>query len=356
MTNEIYGELCGKIINDSYFIGTFINFNILGDLKQIQLKKNYFNGNVEGCDILGNISGDYICMTETNMTKGTLTTEIKGKIVNINCSSQIYNIIPVINDEFKKLNISCELNYDNNIFYIISNDITEEITFYNSYYKKVINSNVYISMTKDLLYFEFNIFDNNNCVYNIYIPYEGSISLSIAGMLYNTNLTPEEVKTNEIFNLVNDELNMIKKDLYKRKPINIEPKQINNNLFTPFTLYAKTNLRHFNNYFGEQLGIINNIDINNMLNNKVMFVYGNNNLNTSNGSQNYNNFVVYSDNADTQINNKIYNFEKYNKYRVKLDINNKTNEERINLIKLYSKSYNLYVLSENGNIYGIYII
>lgn len=65
--------------------------------------------------------------------------------------------------------------------------------------------------------------------------------------------------------------------------------------------------------------------------------------------------TVFKNSGHYGMYEKISNYEKYNKYLVKLETYDKTQDELHNMVKHYSLSYTLDVLQENGVIFGIYI-
>ena len=92
-------------------------------------------------------------------------------------------------------------------------------------------------------------------------------------------------------------------------------------------------------------------------------VFNNPNLNVLGKSTDYNTVIIDyvdkdSDEAKaTALNERIYNYEKYNQYIYKLDLNEIGQEYLINYLNLLRKTYKLDILTDdNNNICAVYIV
>lgn len=346
MSNSIYGELYGTYINSNHFIGTFKNIIFIGDLKDNQLMNdNIFDGNIDSSFINGNLSGSYVYLSN----KGTMSTAINGNIISIN-DINIYKFLEPINDYITNINPNMKLIYENDIYEIMDGDIKEDIKLVNNMYAKQLAENSKLIIVKNNVFYNIIIsYGKNNITWNI--PYENIVSYTVSCKLLDTKITPNILPRNELYDDINNEMTTLYNQLVKNNHVSFDTKTTYNNLFTPYTVFRYPLNSYFNNAFGERLGVVKNVNPNKETDN-LCYIFNDSNNNTHHGSNNGNNVIITNNN---NIGDKIYNYEKYNKYLLKINISNMTEKDKQNFINQYSNTYKMDILKIDGIIYGIYI-
>lgn len=119
-----------------------------------------------------------------------------------------------------------------------------------------------------------------------------------------------------------------KADTYKIK---------NNDLYNSYTMYVHPSLCYLNNSLGVQLGLIKNINPNESL----RYIAKVNDRDVTVGEDNM---------------KRIKNYEQYHPYKFKLDLSNKTEQEKEYYLQQASKNYRIEILKWNNIIEAAYVI
>ena len=349
MTDKIYGELYGSYINGSHFMGSFKSSTFVGNLNGVKLlNDNIFDGNIDNNNIIGSLSGSY----EYLYNKGTTNASINGSIVD-KTTVDMNTLLSPINEFIKSISSNVKIIHEDDKFKLNIDDTKENIILINNMYSKDLTNNNKLIIVKNNVFYNITVIGNDvSKMWNI--PYDNVVSYVVLCQMSNVNVIPKAQPRNKLYDDINNEMNSIYNELINRNNNKHDfsiKKKTNNNLFTPYTVFRYPLNKNFNNAFGESLGLVKNIDLNNELPN-MYYVFNDSNDNNHYGSQNGNNVVLNND----DIYNTIYNFEKYNKYKLKININDMTEDDKQNIIKQYSNIYKLAIIKDNNIIYGIYIM
>ena len=369
------GIIYGNIYNSNTFIGSVYKGNFIGKLNNTVLQdgckiegtinKQYNNTNQ--FVLTGLLNCNYKSYNTSNITDCSLKANINGVVRELPKEqfNVIQSIINDINIYIKNFgNISLGSNYGT--FIININNKTDIVKLNNSSintvsYRTQINDKI-LSLFMSQYYIYITIGDrcwllpsseNYICyiILNCYVYNDNIINVTE----YNNNVVYNRVKT-ELQNIYNE---ILPSNINKFIPKIKEPY---NNLFNEYYVRHPSINQYLNINIGLENGLIKLVNKND--NNYVSaHVFNNPNLNVLGKSTDYNTVIIDyidkdSDEAKaTALNERIYNYEKYNQYIYKLDLNEIGQEYLINYLNLLRKTYKLDILvDDNNNIIAVYIV
>ena len=348
MSNYIAGYIYGNIKGENHIMGSFYDSRFMGNLKYLNLLNDNF------CDCLINrdqISGKL----EGKYTSGEIKGDIKANLLGPIKSTEEGNpneLLRDVNFCLSYIDPIYKISYVDNQYLFPSEsnkNVNVNIFGSSSLFTQMLTVDKQFMAYKDCIHYVFKIVSLDTGDVKMWkIPIGKITKLAVLCELTNVSTVPVD-NMSDIY-----EFDFLAKEIRKEKPKqNVKPFPVTNNLFTPYTTFTPPATKYFNNKYGEAIGLVHNVNPNETTINTYFHVFENPSNNTSNGPQNGNN-VVMSD-EKTRIFDTIYNYEKYNRYRHKVDISKMTELEKLTFLDEYSKTYKIDVLRIDDIIYGIYI-
>lgn len=369
------GIIYGNIYNSNTFIGSVYKGNFIGKLNNTVLQDGSKiegtitkqNNNTNQLILNGLLNCNYKSYNTSNITDCSLKANINAIVRELPKEQfdVVQSIINDINIYIKNFgNISLGGNYGT--FVVNINNKTDIVKLNNSSINTVsyitqINNKI-LSLFMSQYYIYITIGDrcwllpssenyNSYIILNCYVYNDNIINVTE----YNNNVVYNRVKT-ELQNIYNE---IVPNNINKFIPKIKEPY---NNLFNEYYVRHPSINEYFNINIGLENGLIKLVNKND--NNYVSaHVFSNPNLNVLGKSTDYNAVIIDyidkdSDEAKaTALNERIYNYEKYNQYIYKLDLNEIGQEHLINYLNLLRKTYKLDILvDDNDNICAVYIV
>lgn len=347
MSNYINGFIYGRLIGESHLLGSFHSAGFMGDLKNVSLSnENSVDCNIDGDNIFGKLEGKY----NNGITSGDIGAEIVGKIKSYE-NTTATEILNIINSYLSSIGLDIKFIEEYGKFvYVEGSGIRRIVCSTREPFAVHPNDKVIIKVVKDCTNYVFTIMtENDRVVWNI--PHENIIKISVLCELFNLSVVPVDNPPDPYnFYYFLEMLRLEEQKRYRYKSKSLPT----NNLFTPYTTFTPPANKYFNNAYGEKIGLVNNINPNETTAETYYHVFENSNNNTTHGQQNGN--TVIMENKQTKIYDKIYNYEKYHQYKLKVNIDGMSEPEKERFIKNYMETYKMDILRENGIIYGIYIV
>lgn len=369
------GIIYGNIYNSNTFIGSVYKGNFIGKLNNTVLQDGgkiegtitKQNNNTNKINLTGLLNCNYKSYNTSNITDCSLKANINAIVRELPKEqfNVIQSIINDINVYIKNFgNIALGGNYGT--FVVNINNKTDIVKLNNSsintvsYITQINNKILSLFMSQYYIYITLG----NKCW--LLPSSENYICYVILNCyVYNDNITNiTEYNNNVVYNRVKTELQNIHNEMLPNNINRFIPKtkEPYNNLFNEYYVRHPSINQYLNINIGLENGLIKLVNKND--NNYVSaHVFSNPNLNVLGKSTDYNAVIIDyidkdSDEAKaTALNERIYNYEKYNQYIYKLDLNKIGQEYLINYLNLIRKTYKLDILvDDNNNIIAVYIV